>query len=145
MSSCASIFPFRSTRYKTALLNVCSCNFSSDNSGAATVTARVKTGSDVSIRIDEIRRFAAPRSSPSRVIPGFSSRDLIVTETGSVGAGEPAMINRAPVQGRSGVRLSSTTTRRYCHLPSGNGTRSLAAPLSMLKTGSPAVSVCQFF
>jgi hypothetical protein len=145
MSRRASIFPFRSTRYKTALLKVCSCNFSSDNSGVATVTVLVNTGSDVPIRIDAIRRFAAPRSSPSRVIPGFSSRDLIVTATGSVGAGEPAMIKRAPVQGRGSVRLSSTTTRRNCHFPSGNWTRSLAAPLPMLKTGSPEVSVRQFF
>src|SRR5947207_12494 len=57
-------------------------------SGTARVTVRVNNGSPVSMRSDATVKFAAPRSSASRVTPRLSSRDLIVMGSVSAGAAE---------------------------------------------------------
>src|SRR5262244_1871855 len=85
----------------------------SPTSGTARVTARVKTGSLLSIRRDPKVRFAAPRSRASLVVPGLSSRDLIVTTTASAGAVVCALYSCAPVKGTGGEPSSSMVMRRY--------------------------------
>src|SRR5947207_90965 len=76
---------------------------SSPTSGSARVTARVNTGSLLSIRRDPKVRFAAPRLRATLVVPGLSSRDLIVTATVSAGAVVRALCRCAPVKGTGGA------------------------------------------
>src|SRR5439155_13228580 len=113
------------------------------NSGTARVTVRVKTGSLLSIRRDPKVRFAAPRSRASLVAPGLSSRDLMVIGSGSAGAVVRALCKYAPVKGTGGDPRSSMVTRKNSHAPSGNDTRSFAAPSGNRKSESPPASLVQ--
>ena len=120
----------------TELTSACSLISSPLTSGTATVTLRANNGSPVSIRTFAGVRFRAPRFNASRVTPGFSSRLLMVTVTGSVGALTAPVVSSAPVKAAGAERLSSTLKRRNSQDPSGKETRSLVAPPAMRKTGS---------
>ena len=106
----------------------------------AIATKRANNRSGVLIRRDATVRFVAPRSTPSRVTPGLSSRDLIDIGRGSTGAFVSATRSCTPVNGTAAVRLSSIVRRRNSQTPAGTETSRFSAPPVILKIGLSVVS-----